>query len=512
MKRFLIPLVLIVLLFSSCSSYEKRAKALDRDITISPSYKDLVIPNNIAPLNFSIQEKGKTFRVVFAIGNDKVFVERSGNSKIKISPRKWVALLKEAKGKEINVQVYAKVRSHWVKYPPITHFVSEDEIDRYLSYRLIHPQTGSWEHMGLYERDLTNFKQRTIIENSSLDNSCVNCHHVAANSADKFMFHARAGKAHGTYVANGKTITKLAPKIYDIYNGVGYASWHPEGTYIVFSSNAVNGRDVNQSSIHLINGADSKSDLMIYDLENNVFYTDSSVFNSRYWETYPTWAPDGKTIYYCRAKALDAKDHDDLSKIQYNLMKIEFDTETHTWSDPQTVIDAVSANRSIAFPRLSPDGRYLMFTLYDFGVFSIFRNISDLAIYDIAENKTYLLNSINTPETESYHSWSSDGNWIVYSSKFPDGECGRPYIASFDLETGLASKGFVIPQKDPTFYNRFILSFNIPELYHTRSTLNQRDLLKATENPAVPAKVKDGPGSQYYHQTEESNTSLWRTG
>ena len=512
MKKYMIPLILTILFFASCSSYEKKAKTIDREIRISPLYKDLVIPNNIAPLNFSIEEKGKQFRVVFSFGAQKVFVERAHNSKIKISPRKWSALLKKAEGQEIKIAIYSKQKHRWYRYPDITHFVSENEIDRYLSYRLIHPQTGSWKQMGLYERDLTNFKQRTIIENSTLDNSCVNCHHVAGNSAEKFMFHARAGKAHGTYVANGDKITKLAPQIYDIYKGVGYAAWHPSGTHIVFSSNSVNGRDVNQSSIHLINGADSKSDLMVYDLENNVFYTDSTVFNSRYWETYPTWAPDGKTIYYCRAKALDAKDHDDLSKIQYNLMKIEFDVDTHTWSKPVTVIDAVSANRSIAFPRISPDGRYLMYTLYDFGVFSIFRNVSDLAIYDIEKNRSYLLNSINTQQTESYHSWSSNGKWIVYSSKYPDGECGRPHIAAFDPETGLTSKGFVIPQRDPKFYERFLLSYNIPELYHTRSQLRQRDLLKAAVSPSVPAKVQDGPGSKNYNQKQETNTSLWRAG
>jgi len=512
MKKHVISFFLIVVILGSCSRYDKQAKAVDRDISISPAYNNLVIPNNIAPLNFSIEEKGKKFRVVFFIEDDKIFVERSSNDRIKIPTRKWSAMLKKAKGKHIVIRVFAKVKNRWQRYPDIRHLVSEDKIDRYLSYRLIHPQTGSWKQMGLYERDLTNFKQRTIIENSTLDNSCVNCHHVAANSADKFMFHARAGKAHGTYIADGKKITKLAPKIYDIYKGAGYAAWHPNGTHIVFSSNSVNGRDVNQSSIHLINGADSKSDLMVYDLQNNAFYTDSSVFNSRYWETYPTWAPDGKTIYYCRAKALDAKDHDDLSKIQYNLMKIEFDVDTHTWSKPVPVIDAVSANRSIAFPRISPDGRYLLFTLYDFGVFSIFRQISDLAIYDIRENRTYMLNSINTRETESYHSWSSNGKWFVYSSKYPDGECGRPHIAAFDPETGFVSKGFVIPQRDPKFYEHFLLSFNIPELYHKRSDLRQRDLLKATDGPSVPAEVKEGPGSSDYHQKQETNTSLWRAG
>jgi Tol biopolymer transport system component len=293
---------------------------------------------------------------------------------------------------------------------------------------------------------------------------------------------------------------------------VGYASWHPNGEFIVFSANSVNGRDVNQSSIHLINGADSKSDLLVYDVKNNEFYTDSSVFNNRYWETYPTWAADGKTIYFCRAKKLEAKDHNDLSHIQYNLMKIEFDIETHQWTEPELVIDAVSLNRSIAFPRISPDGRYLMFTLYDYGVFSIFRKISDLAIYDIQQKNSYLLSSLNTDESESYHSWSSNGKWVLFSSKFPDGECGRPYIAAFDPVSGTFSTSFVLPQRDPTFYKRFLLSFNIPELYNTASTIRQFDLIKASKQDALPASLKDGPGTKNYREKKNSNNSLWRAG
>ena len=512
MKRRIIYILLILVFLSSCSSYESKAHDKKADVEIYPAYKNLVIPNNIAPLNFAIQDGGKKFRVVFTFNDYKEFVIRSSSHKIRIPHRKWSNLLEKAKGKDIRIDIYSKHKGRWVHYPVIEHHISEYSIDPYLSYRLIHPQTGSWKQMGLYERDLSTFKERTIIENSTLDNSCVNCHHVAANNAENFMFHTRAGKASGTYISQGKEIRKLAPKIYDIYKGVGYAAWHPNGKYIVFSANSVNGRDVNQSSIHLINGADSKSDLLVYDIENNEFYTDESVFNSRYWETYPSWAPDGKTIYYCRANALDAKDHDDLSKIQYNLMKIEFDIQTHEWSEPETVIDAISVNRSIAFPRISPNGRYVLYTLYDFGVFSIFRTISDLAIYDIKENKHFMLNSINTRETESYHSWSSDGRWIVYSSKYPDGECGRPNIAAFDPTTGACSRGFVIPQKDPEFYKRFILSYNIPELYHTRSILNEQDILKATNDPSVPAEVKEGPGSQHYNTKQKSNTSLWRAG
>lgn len=511
MKKIVFSIFLVSLLFLSCSSYEKKAIENDQDIHIYPEYKQTTIPFNIAPLNFMIEEIASTYIVNFSNDTGDSFSIKTKNGKIKIPRKKWKKLLTASVASSIKLDIYIK-QEQWKHFPSLTFNISEYPIDTYMSYRLIFPQTGSWKKMGLYERNLTNFKQRTIIENSSLDNSCVNCHHVSSNNANNFMFHARAGKAGGTYIAQGKEIRKLAPKIYDLYKGVGYASWHPNGEFIVFSANSVNGRDVNQSSIHLINGADSKSDLLVYDIKNNAFYTDSSIFNDRYWETYPTWAADGKTIYFCRAKKLDAKNHDDLSHIQYNLMKIEFDIETHQWSEPELVIDAVSLNRSIAFPRISPDGRYLMFTLYDYGVFSIFRKISDLAMYDIQQKTSHLISSLNTNEAESYHSWSSNGKWVLFSSKYPDGECGHPHIAAFDPISGTFSTSFVLPQRDPAFYKRFLLSFNIPELYNTASKIRQFDLIKASKQDALPASVKDGPGTKNYREKKNTNSSLWRAG
>ncbi len=512
MKKFIFCLIGIALFFSACSLIDSDAKEISQLARIYPDYQQLTIPPNIAPLNFIIQEKGVQYKVRFSDTHDRGFTVLSRNGKIHIPLRKWAKLLDVNKGGDITLNMYVKHDGHWFHYYPVTLRVAKDPIDPYLSYRLIHPQTGSWKRMGIYQRDLRSFKETAIIENSTLDNSCVNCHHVAANNGNNFMFHVRAGQAGGTYISRDGEIQKISPKIYDLYNSVGYAWWHPNGRFIVFSTNSVNGRDVNQQSMHLINGADSKSDLLVYDIDNNAFYTDSLVFNSKYWESYPTWAPDGKTIYYCRARAIDAKNHDDLTHIQYNLMKVEFDIETHTWSTPETVIDAVSMNRSIAFPRISPDGRFLMYTLYDYGVFSIFRRISDLATYDISKQETQMLNMINTPETDSYHSWSSNGKWVVFTSKYPDGECGRPHIAYMDAQSGQASKAFILPQKDPAFYNRFILSYNLPELYHTPNTFSPYSLIKATQQPGIPATVKEGPGTDSYHKKKTEKTSLWRAG
>ena len=74
-----------------------------------------------------------------------------------------------------------------------------------------------------------------------------------------------------------------------------------------------------------------------------------------------------------------------------------------------------------------------------------------------------LLNEVNSNDVESFHTWSSSGRWFVFSSKRLDG-LWLAFLASFDPETGKAGKPFLMPQKDPDFYDTFTKTYNLPEL------------------------------------------------
>ena len=73
------------------------------------------------------------------------------------------------------------------------------------------------------------------------------------------------------------------------------------------------------------------------------------------------------------------------------------------------------------------------------------------------------LSIINSEKSDTYHSWSHTGRWFVFASKRDDGLYGKPYFCYVDRQ-GKAHKPFVLPQKEPTFYDDCLKSFNIPEL------------------------------------------------
>ena len=139
-------------------------------------------------------------------------------------------------------------------------------------------------------------------------------------------------------------------------------------------------------------------------------------------------------------------------------------------------IDAASQQKSISFPRPSYDGRFLCYTLSDYGQFSIWHHEADLWLLDLekaaADSSLFTLHSslknspmteANSDDTESFHNWSSNSRWLVLSSRRDDGLFTRPYFCHVD-EHGVVTKAFMLPQRNPRrFYRDRFLSFNVPE-------------------------------------------------
>ena len=69
----------------------------------------------------------------------------------------------------------------------------------------------------------------------------------------------------------------------------------------------------------------------------------------------------------------------------------------------------------------------------------------------------------NSDDTESFHIWSTNSRWLVFSSRRDDGLYTRPYFCHID-DKGIVSKAFMLPQRNPRrFYRERFLSYNVPD-------------------------------------------------
>jgi hypothetical protein len=282
------------------------------------------------------------------------------------------------------------------------------------------------------------------------------------------MFHLRAPNGGTLLTRNGIT-EKLATKTEKTVSNFVYPYWHPGGGHIAFSVNKISQmfHAVREKRIEVM---DSESDLVVYDIERNEVLTSDLISGPQFFETFPAFTPDGRSLVFCRAEA--KKMPAQFDSVRYNLCAIGFDAATGAFGNRvDTLVHASAMNKSISFPRVSPDGKFLMYTLSDYGNFSIWHNEADLYLLDLETLESRRLDEVNSDRTESYHSWSSGGGWFVFSSRRDDGLYTRPYFARLD-GTGKVSKPFMLPQKDPDFYLNLPESFNIPEFVSGRVSAN----------------------------------------
>ncbi len=453
-----------------------------RPAVISPDYSHTVIPPNIAPLNFMIKEKGKRFyiKIYSSKGDTLKIVTR--DPVIILPERKWKKLLRQNKGSDLYFDVHAEERrGQWIKYQAISNHIAKDEIDGYLVYRLINPGYILWDKMGIYKRDIENFDESPVMVNILADKNCINCHSFCQNDPNKMLFHIR-GRLGGTILYEDGEIKKInTGTAYTMSAGV-YPAWHPGGNLIAFSVNKIN-QKFSSYGAESIEVYDKASDIILYDIKANMVTTSPRV-STKDKETMPVWSPDGRYLYFGRAHKPEGPQLHD--SIMYDLMRISYDVESGQWGETDTILTARETGRSISWPRISPDGRYILFCMSDHGYFSIHYPSSDLYIMDL-ETRHYHRLDISSDNADSFHSWSHNGRWFVFASKQLNGLCSRPFFSYFD-ENGKAYKPFVLPQKDPEFYDTYLKNYNIPELVSDNITINKWELTKTVRGEATNAK------------------------
>jgi len=493
MKKYIFPVYIafsIIVVLTSCIKTVEDPLEVNRIPAIFPDYTGIVIPPNIAPLNFKINEKGTGFLVKIYISNKKPMTIRSKTSVISININKWHKLLLEGSGSSLYTQIFVKGEGgEWQKFQVIKNEISTEKIDSHLAYRLINTGYVLWTTLGIYQRDLECFREKPILENKSIGYGCLNCHSFAKNDPDKIMLHIR--KYHGGTIIyrDGETKKVNLKTDYTLSAGV-YPSWHPDGNHIAYSVNKIN--QFFFSGDIRIEVADQFSDIIVYDIEKNTVTTTEKI-SSENRENLPAWSPDGKYLYFISAPPVT--DVEDRISGRYSLLRIAFDVETNQFGEVDTILSSSKTGKSISFPKVSPNGKFLMFTMTDHGYFTIHHPMADLYLLNL-ETGEYKEMEINSPQTESYHSFSSSGKWFVFSSKRIDGLYTRPYFA-YLYSDGKTSKPFILPQKDPDFYHSFIKNYNVPELITREVKISPLAIRDNVLKEAIPAKIHPSVDTLY---------------
>jgi Periplasmic component of the Tol biopolymer transport system len=426
MKRLSIIFVaaLPVLLCLAAGCAPSQTHSSEEYPEISPDYVGVTVPEGMCEMPFKMAD-GRQF---------KKSVERFGDTLL------------------VTVTAWKKGDGSATKYRPFPIYISHDEIDPFIAYRLIEPGYESWRYMGIYQRELASFKETPIVTNRMTNLGCVNCHSFHQGDPSHLLFHARGAGGGTIFASEADGVKKIdLTKIGPGRQGV-YPQWHPQGRYVAFSSNTTY-QDFHIKHEQPLEVFDMASDLIILDTQT-MEVTEYATADKL--ETFPCWSADGSRLFYCAADSV-AQLQDNKGLVHYRLMAREF-------RDGKLSDEAVELfgddSCSVSFPRVFGDK--MMLTIAEFGTFPIWHKEADLWMLDLATGEARALDEINSDDTESYHSWSSNGKWIVFSSRRIDGRYTRLFIAHRNND-GTFDKPFQLPQKNADFDELRLKSYNIPE-------------------------------------------------
>lgn len=459
-KTYNAILAALACLLQACVPSPENVRETDAQPPVYPDYVDVTVPCNISPLNFLVRDSVDALYVTVACGDIEIKSHRRGNEAV-FNPKEWRNLVESSLGKNMAVSVTALKSGQWTRYRDFSITVSPDSIDPYLTYRLIEPDYEVFSRLQIMERNLETFDERVICDYNMVGNRCMNCHTHATGHDDLSFFHVR-GKGGGMMLNDRGKLRKLEIKTPDMVSGPVYAQFDPSGRFIVFSTNAIipafHSRPDKRLEVF-----DTKSDVYVYDLKRDELLRSPLLADSTKLETFPAFSADGRSIYFCAADGIIKPSR--LDSVQYSLCRIGFDPERGEFgSVADTIVKARSGEKnSVSHPRVSPDGRRLLYTAADFGTFPIWHREADLRMIDLKTGAVDSLDNVNSAMSDTYHSWSSSGRWFVFASKRDDGLYGKPYFVHVS-EDGKTSKPFVLPQESPSDYDYTLKSYNVPDL------------------------------------------------
>ena len=472
-------ILLLAIMLAACGSSPKDVSKVDALPEIYPDYIEVTIPVGIAPLNFLMADDAFETIDVEVKGSKGGQIHTNGEY-ADFNIDEWHQLTKQNKGGVLTVTVCAEKEGRWTQFRGFPIKVSAAPLEEWgITYRRIPPSYEMYSKMGLYQRDLSSFEETSLLVNTETPDQCLNCHTANRTNPDQYVFHVRG--SHGaTVIGRSRQGQKPVPVILQAKNdslggSMVYPYWHPGGRYCAFSTNKTSQMFHTNMKNKRIEVYDSSSDVFVYDTETHTIFGDTLTMKKYWAENTPAFSPDGKWLYFTTAKRqIYPTDYD---KEKYSLCRVSFDEKTGRIGERvDTLINARVTGKSVSWPRPSYDGRYLMYTQTDYGYFSIWHPEADLWLLDLQTGETHPVSEVNSKRAESFHNWSANSRWFLFTSRREDGLYTQVFFSSLD-EQGKATKPFLLPQRNPRqYYRRLLYSFNTPDFTTRPVELDSRDI------------------------------------
>ena len=479
--------ILAILGFLGCSRLPENPTKIDQQPEIYPDYIGVTIPADIAPLNFNFSDENIDAMDVTVRGSKGGEIHTDG-AWADFDIDDWQQLTAQNQGGTLTVTVCVEKDGQWKQYKDFTINVSNDRLDEWgLTYRRIKPGYEVGGDIGIYQRDLRTFDEYAILMETVVPGRCFNCHTANRTNPNRITLQMR-GEGGGTMIQKDGQQTWVETKTDSTKAAGSYSYWHPAGDYVAMAVNSVH-QSFFTGTGQRIEVYHKFSDVEVLDTRTNELIL-SPLLRTEYLEIFPAFSADGTAVYYSTSKPCRVPA--EYEKVKCSLCRIGFDAKTGRFGETvDTLLNGPATDRSYVLARPSYDGRWLMYCVSSRGNFPVSQNDADLWLMDLQTSESRELSEVNSDQSDSYHNWSENSRWFVFSSKREDGMYTQLYLASID-EQGRVSKPFLLPQRNPrTFYREMMDAYNCPDFTKTRVELDAHEAYRQVfDNRRTMVRVK----------------------
>jgi hypothetical protein len=454
---------------------------------IYPDYIGVTIPADIAPLNFNFADEDIDCMDVVVKGSKGGKIHANGDwADFDIDD--WRELTTQNQGGKITFTVCIEKDGKWTQYQDFDVFVSPDQLDEWgLTYRRIKPGYEVGGDIGIYQRELNTFDEYAILTETAVPGRCFNCHTANRTNPNRLSMQIR-GEGGGTMIQKDGHQMWLDTKTDSTKAAGSYSYWHPDGNYLALAVNSVH-QSFFTGTAQRIEVYHRFSNVEVLDIRTNELIL-SPLLQTDDLEIFPAFSHDGRWLYYSSSKPCRVPA--EYEKVKCSLCRIAFDAEKGTFGEVvDTLLNGPATDQSYVLARPSYDGKWLMYCVSSRGNFPVSQNDADLWLMDLKTGESRKLDELNSPQIESFHNWSDNSRWTVFSSKREDGMYTKLYLAHVD-DKGRFSKPFLLPQRNPRkFYREMMDAYNCPDFTRTRVELDAHEAYRQVyDNKREQVKIR----------------------